>query len=111
MLARRFWNTTVGKVSTTVVCDLLLDLHICMDTNDPELAFFSSQMQMFLKDDTQHTWSLYQINNIPTAISGWNIIVMLLTSAYIDATGHRMGVIVGLLVSLYSPLLPFKFLI
>lgn len=68
-------------------------------------------MQMFLKDDTQHTWSVYQINNIPTAISGWNIVVMLLTSAYIDATGHRMGVIVGLLVSPYplshfSPLFP-----
>lgn len=28
---------------------------------------------------------------------------MLLTSAYIDATGHRMGVIVGLLVSLSLP--------
>lgn len=61
----RFWNTTVGKVSNTV-------------------------MQLFLKYDPDHTWSLYQINNIPTAINGWNIVMVLLLNVYIDATGYRM---------------------
>lgn len=47
-------------------------------------------MQLFLKYDPDHTWSLYQINNIPTAINGWNIILVLLINTYIDATGYRM---------------------
>lgn len=61
----RFWNTTVGKVSNTV-------------------------MQLWLKNDPDHTWSLYQVNNIPTAINGWNIVMVLLLNIYIDATGFRM---------------------
>lgn len=60
-----FWNTTVGKVSNTV-------------------------MQLWLKYDTTQTWSLYQVNNIPTAINGWNILMVLLLAVYIDATGQRM---------------------
>ncbi|KAF3771355.1 MFS general substrate transporter [Cryphonectria parasitica EP155] len=60
-----FWNTTVGKVSNTV-------------------------MQLWLKYDPDHTWSVYQVNNIPTAINGWNIILVLLLNIYVDATGYRM---------------------
>ncbi|KAH8658249.1 MFS general substrate transporter [Xylariales sp. PMI_506] len=60
-----FWNTTVGKVANTV-------------------------MQLYLKDDTEHSWSLYQVNNIPTAINGWNIVVILLLNMFVDATGYRM---------------------
>lgn len=41
----RFWETTVGKVGNTV-------------------------FQLFLKNDSSHAWSLYDINNIPTAING-----------------------------------------
>lgn len=61
----RFWNTTVGKVANTV-------------------------MQLFLKYDPDHTWSVYQVNNIPTAINGWNIVMVLALNIYIDATGYRM---------------------
>ncbi|ROV93145.1 hypothetical protein VSDG_07384 [Cytospora chrysosperma] len=60
-----FWNTTVGKVANTV-------------------------MQLFLKNDTEHEWSIYQVNNIPTAINGWNIAMVLLLNVYVDTTGHRM---------------------
>ncbi|GME40268.1 putative mfs general substrate transporter protein [Neofusicoccum parvum] len=60
-----FWNTTVGKVGNTV-------------------------MQLYLKNDTSHTWSVYQINNIPTAINGWNIVMILALNVYVDATGKRM---------------------
>ncbi|KUJ19735.1 MFS general substrate transporter [Mollisia scopiformis] len=63
-----FWNTTVGKVANTV-------------------------MQLWLKSDKQHTWSLYQVNNIPTAINGWNIVMILLANIYVDATGRRMVVV------------------
>lgn len=61
----RFWNTTVGKVANTV-------------------------MQLWLNDDSGHNWSIYQVNNIPTAINGWNIVMVLLINVYIDTTGHRM---------------------
>lgn len=47
-------------------------------------------MQLFLKYDPDHTWSVYQVNNIPTAINGWNIVMVLLLNIYIDATGYRM---------------------
>jgi ACS family pantothenate transporter-like MFS transporter len=50
-------------------------------------------MQLYLKNDTQHTWSLYEVNNIPTAINGWNIIMVLLLSAFVDATGYRMAAV------------------
>lgn len=66
---RRFWNTTVGKVANTV-------------------------MQLWLKGDTEnHHWSLYQVNNIPTAINGWNIVMILAANIYVDATGRRMVVV------------------
>ncbi|EOO00318.1 putative mfs general substrate transporter protein [Phaeoacremonium minimum UCRPA7] len=60
-----FWNTTVGKVANTV-------------------------MQLYLKNDKEHTWSLYQVNNIPTAINGFNIVMVLLLNIFIDTTGYRM---------------------
>ncbi|KAI1633074.1 MFS general substrate transporter [Biscogniauxia mediterranea] len=60
-----FWNTTVGKVANTV-------------------------MQLYLKYDTEHSWSIYQVNNIPTAINGWNIVMVLLLNIYVDTTGCRM---------------------
>lgn len=65
LTVNRFWNTTVGKVSNTV-------------------------MQLYLKYDTQHTWSIYQVNNVPTAINGFNIVMVLLLNIYIDTTGYRM---------------------
>lgn len=65
LTANRFWNTTVGKVSNTV-------------------------MQLYLKYDTQHKWSIYQVNNVPTAINGFNIVMVLLLNIYIDTTGYRM---------------------
>lgn len=40
-----FWQTTVGKVGNTV-------------------------FQLFLKNDKTHSWSVYDINNIPTSING-----------------------------------------
>lgn len=61
----RFWNTTVGKVANIV-------------------------MELWLKYDPDHTWSIYQVNNIPTAINGWNILLVLVLNIYIDATGYRM---------------------
>lgn len=60
-----FWNTTVGKVSNTVA-------------------------QLFLKNDPTHKWTLYQVNNIPTSINGFNIVMVLLFNIYIDSTGNRM---------------------
>ncbi|KAF2088085.1 MFS general substrate transporter [Saccharata proteae CBS 121410] len=63
-----FWNTTVGKVGNTV-------------------------MQLYLKYDTEHEWTVYQINNIPTAINGFNIAMVLLLNVYVDATGRRMNAI------------------
>lgn len=47
-------------------------------------------MQLYLKYDTQHTWSIYQVNNVPTAINGFNIVMVLLLNIYIDTTGYRM---------------------
>lgn len=47
-------------------------------------------MQLYLKYDTQHKWSTYQVNNVPTAINGFNIVMVLLLNIYIDATGYRM---------------------
>lgn len=60
-----FWNTTVGKVAN-LVCSLWLK----------DLKF-----------------SLYDVNNIPTAINGWNIVMLLLLLTYIDATGCRMNAV------------------
>lgn len=70
----RFWNTTVGKVANTV-------------------------MQLWMKSDTEHAWSLYQVNNLPTVINGWNIVMILVANVYVDATGRRMVVVVANLVS------------
>lgn len=61
-------------------------------------------MQLWLKSDTQHTWSLYQVNNIPTAINGWNIVMILAANTYVDATGRRMVVVVLNLVLQAYPL-------
>jgi MFS transporter, ACS family, pantothenate transporter len=47
-------------------------------------------MQLYLKNDPDHTWSVYQINNIPTAINGWNIVMIMLLNMFVDATGYRM---------------------
>ncbi|KAK7216573.1 hypothetical protein V2G26_004576 [Clonostachys chloroleuca] len=63
-----FWNTTVGKVSNTV-------------------------FQLFLKGDTEHKWSLYEVNNIPTCINGFNIVMVLLLNVYVDTTGRRMAAV------------------
>ncbi|KAK6841191.1 major facilitator superfamily domain-containing protein [Apiospora arundinis] len=63
-----FWNTTVGKVANTV-------------------------MQLYLKNDPEHKWTLYEVNNIPTAINGWNIVMVLLLNVYVDATGRRMAAV------------------
>ncbi|KAF2816704.1 MFS general substrate transporter [Mytilinidion resinicola] len=63
-----FWNTTVGKVANTV-------------------------FQLFLKKDKEHTWSIYQVNNIPTAINGFNIVMVMAANIYADATGRRMVMI------------------
>lgn len=67
-MSTRFWNTTVGKVANTV-------------------------MQLWLKGDKEHHWSVYQVNNIPTAINGWNIFMILVANIYVDATGRRMVVV------------------
>ncbi|KAF4310335.1 putative mfs general substrate transporter protein [Botryosphaeria dothidea] len=72
-----FWNTTVGKVGNTV-------------------------MQLYLKNDTEHTWSVYQINNIPTAINGWNIVMILFLNVYVDATGNRMTAV---MINIFSLIL------
>ncbi|KAL2280780.1 hypothetical protein FJTKL_12292 [Diaporthe vaccinii] len=73
-----FWNTTVGKVSNTV-------------------------MQLYLKYDTQHKWSIYQVNNVPTAINGFNIVMVLVLNIYIDTTGYRMrAVAVNLAILLFG---------
>ncbi|KAH9221928.1 MFS general substrate transporter [Leptodontidium sp. 2 PMI_412] len=63
-----FWNTTVGKVANTV-------------------------MQLWMKSDKEHKWSIYQVNNVPTAINGWNIVMILAANVYVDATGRRMIVV------------------
>ncbi|KAH7080811.1 MFS general substrate transporter [Paraphoma chrysanthemicola] len=73
-----FWNTTVGKVANTVA-------------------------QLFLKNDPDHKWSLYEINNIPTSINGFNIIMLLLLNTYIDATGNRTSAVaLNLLILLFG---------
>lgn len=78
LTVNRFWNTTVGKVSNTV-------------------------MQLYLKYNTQHKWSIYQVNNMPTAINGFNIIMVLLLNIYIDTTGYRMrAVAVNLAILLFG---------
>lgn len=60
-------------------------------------------MQLFLKYDPDHTWSVYQVNNIPTAINGWNILLVLLLNIYIDATGYRMrAVALNLIILLFG---------
>lgn len=60
-------------------------------------------MQLWLKSDKQHTWSLYQVNNIPTAINGWNIVMILAANVYVDATGRRMVIVVLNLVCFSRP--------
>jgi ACS family pantothenate transporter-like MFS transporter len=50
-------------------------------------------MQLWLKGDKSNSWSLYQVNNLPTAINGWNIVMILAASVYVDATGRRMTVV------------------
>ena len=81
LTVNRFWNTTVGKVSNTV-------------------------MQLYLKYDTQHKWSIYQVNNVPTAINGFNIVMVLVLNIYIDATGYRMrAVAVNLVILLFGTIL------
>ncbi|KAI1341452.1 MFS general substrate transporter [Xylariaceae sp. FL0016] len=73
-----FWNTTVGKVANTV-------------------------MQLFLKNDPDHEWSLYEVNNIPTCINGFNIIMVLLLNVYVDTTGCRMrAVALNLVILLFG---------
>jgi MFS transporter, ACS family, pantothenate transporter len=57
-------------------------------------------MQLYLKADTEHTWSIYQVNNIPTAINGWNIVLILVLNMFVDATGYRMLVVAFNLVLL-----------
>lgn len=74
LIDNRFWNTTVGKVANTV-------------------------MQLWMKSDTENSWSLYQVNNLPTVINGWNIVMILAANVYVDATGRRMVVVVANLVS------------
>ncbi|KAK5118535.1 hypothetical protein LTR85_008000 [Meristemomyces frigidus] len=63
-----FWETTVGKVGNTV-------------------------FQLFLKYDTKHKWSLYDINNIPTAINGFNIIMVMLAAACFNLSIQLFGTI------------------
>jgi ACS family pantothenate transporter-like MFS transporter len=60
-----FWQTTVGKVGNT--------------------AF-----QLFLKNDPDRKWTLYDINNIPTAINGFNVVMVMLVNIWADATGRRL---------------------
>lgn len=50
-------------------------------------------MQLWMKADTTDKWSLYQVNNVPTAINGWNIIMILAANVYVDATGRRMVIV------------------
>lgn len=60
-------------------------------------------MQLYLKYDTQHEWSIYQVNNVPTAINGFNIVMVLLLNIYIDTTGYRMrAVAVNLAILLFG---------
>jgi MFS transporter, ACS family, pantothenate transporter len=49
----------------------------------------NTAFQLFLKDDKSHHWSVYDINNIPTAINGFNIIMVMLVNISVDATGCR----------------------
>lgn len=59
--------------------------------------------QLYLKDDQTHTWSLYQVNNIPTCINGWNIVMVLVLNVFVDATGYRMGAVaVNLAILLFG---------
>ena len=60
-------------------------------------------MQLWLKADKVNTWSLYQVNNIPTAINGWNIVMILAANCYVDATGRRMTIVAMNLVSFFFP--------
>ncbi|EXJ94296.1 hypothetical protein A1O1_02690 [Capronia coronata CBS 617.96] len=66
-----FWETTVGKVGNTV-------------------------FQLWLKNvpsPSGEPWSIYNINNIPTSLNGFNIVMLLAATCFIDATGWRMGYI------------------
>lgn len=64
-----FWQITVGKVGNTV-------------------------FQLYLKNDRTHDWSIYQINNIPTSINGFNVLMVMLINIYSDATGNRMAAVI-----------------
>lgn len=46
-----------------------------------------------MKGDTEHKWSLYEVNNIPTCINGFNIVMVLLLNVYVDTTGRRMAAV------------------
>ncbi|KAM0748848.1 MFS general substrate transporter [Meredithblackwellia eburnea MCA 4105] len=62
------WNNTLGKYSATVA------------TN-------------YLKSNTHHKYSVYEINNLPTIIPGVNIVMILLTAWMIDVFGRRLAII------------------
>ncbi|KAF2025441.1 hypothetical protein EK21DRAFT_116843 [Setomelanomma holmii] len=77
-----FWNTTVGKFANTVA-------------------------QLFLSNDPDHKWSLYEVNNIPTSINGFKIIMVLFLNTYIDITGYRMkAVALNLTILLFGTICP-----
>ncbi|KAK0099742.1 hypothetical protein ONS96_008239 [Cadophora gregata f. sp. sojae] len=53
-----------------------------------------------MKIDKEHNRSIYQGNNVPTAINGWSIFMILAANVYVDATGRRMIVVLINLVML-----------
>ncbi|BGP43159.1 hypothetical protein JCM10449v2_007183 [Rhodotorula kratochvilovae] len=55
--------------------------------------YIGTVFSLWLKSDPQR-WSLYQINNIPTASGGLNIFAMLLTGWLVDMTGRRFAIII-----------------
>jgi len=62
-------------------------------------------MQLWMKSDKVHNWTIYQVNNVPTAINGWNIVMILVANVYVDATGRRMIVVLINLVRLACQLI------
>lgn len=99
-----FWNTTVGKVGNTVVSSPNpTNIRLLVSLADRGTNELYAQMQLYLKNDTEHTWSVYQINNIPTAINGWNIVMILFLNVYVDATGNRMTAVMINIVRDFLP--------
>ena len=46
---------------------------------------------------------MYEVNNIPTSINGFNIVMVLLLNVYIDTTGYRMrAVALNLVILLFG---------